>query len=934
MLLPRGSTAGMLPASYRRLTEGPLFGNMDSMQREDVNSIMQELLAISDLSRGSVLRKSDLHVHTPASLDMDKRWRNATAADVVGQALDAELEIIAITDHNTAEWCDLIREAANGTSLHVFPGVEVSTSEGHVLAVFDPSKPLTEIREFLIRIGIREQDYGNLEALAEGRLDGVAAEIEREGGLAIAAHVDRPKGFWGMMEDSRTRRKQIYQCDKVHAFELVDTERRDDFLNGRINGYGRKVACVQGSDSYRPGGDRHQVDAVGNRHCYIAMDEVSIVGLKLAFLDPDVRIRFSTDPRPVPDSAIEGVWVSGGFLDKQLFAFNNNITCLIGDTGSGKSLTLELMRYVLDQRVDENVLPKIGREVTNLLSFGLDELSSAYVLIRKADERYVVERPWLPGSNPSSVVSRVVDGNLEQLEETIHIPGFFPIRAFSQTEIVEYAREPLARLSLIDDLIDIEKEQDSIDDIKGALRGNATELINLREKLDKAENSVQELPGLREEVGRLSDLLTDKAVRQYGAWTTEREVLDAAAASMDDLESQVIDLYESLDTSLLETDDLPKTTPSLGLRRELTELETAIRSAFTESRKNLEASLRDKHVKLVGIRKAWKRRFKKAKRKYNEAVAKSEATGRSKAALEKNLASLQIRERRLKKTQRRIDDKYKPGLAQLREERETQLTELQRNRRVITSLRKAKAKQLTKTLNREVTVKIGSEKDSRDFQRRLLDLREGSHLRETDINVAASELHPVPMVKSLLSREFDEPANESGLQPEFFEKFVDNVHTKNRLGDLYELQLVDLPDVVKIQFAVDGGEYRDLEKLAHGQKCTVVLMIALAEGDFPLLVDQPEDALHAPWIENYIATTLRRRRGLRQCIFATRNANVLVSADAEQIIALKADAMHGEVDKTGALDRFNTRDLVIYHIEGGAESFERRQQKYDLGSRS
>src|SRR5439155_13648265 len=119
-----------------------------------------------------------------------------------------------------------------------------------------------------------------------------------------------------------------------------------------------------------------------------------------------------------------------------------------------------------------------------------------------------------------------------------------------------------------------------------------------------------------------------------------------------------------------------------------------------------------------------------------------------------------------------------------------------------------------------------------------------------------------------------------------------NIVSKDWVEELYELQIVDLEDVVRVRFAVDEHTYRDLEALAHGQKCTVVLMISLAEGDFPLLVDQPEDALHAPWIESYIVSALRRRRGSRQSIFATRSANVLVSADAEQIIALKADAAH------------------------------------------
>ncbi|MDP2954433.1 MAG: hypothetical protein Q8O76_14110, partial [Chloroflexota bacterium] len=67
-----------------------------------------------------------------------------------------------------------------------------------------------------------------------------------------------------------------------------------------------------------------------------------------------------------------------------------------------------------------------------------------------------------------------------------------------------------------------------------------------------------------------------------------------------------------------------------------------------------------------------------------------------------------------------------------------------------------------------------------------------------------------------------------------------------------------------------------------------------------------------------------------QCLFATRNANILVSADSEQIIALKADAQHGEVASTGSLDRFDHRRLVIYHVEGGEDAFRRRHTKYTL----
>ena len=194
----------------------------------------------------------------------------------------------------------------------------------------------------------------------------------------------------------------------------------------------------------------------------------------------------------------------------------------------------------------------------------------------------------------------------------------------------------------------------------------------------------------------------------------------------------------------------------------------------------------------------------------------------------------------------------------------------------------------------------------------------------------ASNCHPVPFVKQLLAGDFDSIAIQCGLESPKLSKLWDTIVDRDRIGELYELQLADVEDVIEVQLEVSQGNYRRLEDLSHGQKCMVVLMVALAEGDFPLLVDQPEDALHAPSIEEGIVSTLRSDRGSRQCIFATRNANILVSADAEQIIALEADANSGHVAGTGSLDQFDQRQLVIYHVEGGEEAFRRRKMMYTL----
>ncbi len=76
--------------------------------------------------------KADLHIHTTAS---DGKL---TPTEIVSQVLKTDLEVIAITDHDTIAGVEEAQQAARGTSLRVVQGAEVSTlfegRECHLLA--------------------------------------------------------------------------------------------------------------------------------------------------------------------------------------------------------------------------------------------------------------------------------------------------------------------------------------------------------------------------------------------------------------------------------------------------------------------------------------------------------------------------------------------------------------------------------------------------------------------------------------------------------------------------------------------------------------------------------------------------------------------------------------------------------------------------------
>lgn len=60
-------------------------------------------------------------------------------------------------------------------------------------------------------------------------------------------------------------------------------------------------------------------------------------------------IRLPGERRDRSDTRIVGMQVvAGNFLDEIGIHFNNNLNCLIGGRGTGKSATLETMWYVLD----------------------------------------------------------------------------------------------------------------------------------------------------------------------------------------------------------------------------------------------------------------------------------------------------------------------------------------------------------------------------------------------------------------------------------------------------------------------------------------------------------------------------------------------------------------------------------------------------------
>lgn len=146
-----------------------------------------------------------------------------------------------------------------------------------------------------------------------------------------------------------------------------------------------------------------------------------------------------------------------------------------------------------------------------------------------------------------------------------------------------------------------------------------------------------------------------------------------------------------------------------------------------------------------------------------------------------------------------------------------------------------------------------------------------------------------------------------------------------------ELEELSVGLAVEVRLRVDeAGGLRTMDQLSKGQRATALLLLLLGASDAPLIIDQPEDDLDNNFVYKGIVQNLRSRKGKRQVVASTHNANVPVLGDAELIVVLESDGNHGKPaeDGIGSLDDRAIRSLAENILEGGPAAFNARHHLY------
>lgn len=280
--------------------------------------------------------KVDLHIHTPVSSQcyVDK---GVGILDILRKAEERELDIIAITDHNSVagisamrrrmDTVAFLRQQGRITSeerteleeyerilskLLVLPGFEFTATLGfHILGVFPPETTVRKLEHVLLELNVPEDklDSGTSEIGATTDVLTAYQVLDQAGALVIAAHANSTHGVAMQNFNFGGQTKISYTQDpRLDALEVTDLDAKGrrstaNFYNGTKAEYPRRMHCIQGSDAHRlerDPEDRGGRLGIGERCTEMLLPEISFQAVKQLLESSDFdRTRPFRQPEPV-----------------------------------------------------------------------------------------------------------------------------------------------------------------------------------------------------------------------------------------------------------------------------------------------------------------------------------------------------------------------------------------------------------------------------------------------------------------------------------------------------------------------------------------------------------------------------------------------------------------------------------------------------------
>lgn len=881
---------------------------------------------------GANFFRADLHIHSFGA-SHDGRDAGMTPVGIVSEAARAHLAIIAITDHNEIDNVEVAIRAAPALGIYVVPGVELSTSQGHLLCYLPT---ISALRRFHGQLSI--VDRGVQTSRCQQSILDCLNMLASLGGFGVLAHIDIRSGFEIENPGASPHKVDVLCHSALLGVELKHPTSPISYSDNdpdperarmgrerirRLNlGSKQNLARIVNSDA-------HSLETLGRnasnaqRVTRYKMDSPSFNGLRVALGDAGSRVRIEDDvPEAVP--RIVGVHIDGGFLTGQIIQFNPNLNCIVGGRGTGKSTAFEAVRCLMgipseSKVIDSDVWP---------------------------DELHLF---WQDRAGDLHALFRAKDGDLQNLDNPDMGPCSFEIDCFGQGDAARISMQaqtdPLALLNYLDKFVDLSEATVGEE--------NARErLLTLQTEIEKAQQQVQLIPRherllatTTQQLKALQKPEVKQLIELHRQLAREREV---RAQILGKLQGAKSDAARKSPRVLIQ--EIRELAEPSGIAVGGAEYQAILDGATTVvadiglAEGQIEGRLAA-FEKIVTMQIAsWKIKEAEAQRRVDDKRRELEAL---KVSFDMSYISKLAKDEASHQQNIKNLNAWKPHLLELRKQRSEVLKDRWVARDRIAMMREVFGQQATATLREALTdlhvsLKYSRNAHSPDAIDQIIGVMGWRTNQQVRANWLVEKL-TVPVLLDAVNRK--DPAPVMGIKTDEGVGVFERDEAQSiieRLGEpavrfaLERTRLYDLPRLVVSRAISDGRGgtkhlVRDFAKLSLGQQQSVLLALILSSNsDRPLIIDQPEDNLDGEFIYTTLVPVLRRAKERRQIIIVTHNANVAVLGDAEQILVMKARNDRGEIVIRGSIDNTETRDAACEILEGAKEAFLRRARMYGL----
>lgn len=840
---------------------------------------------------------------------------------IAAQCVKLDIKIVGLADHGSVDGMDALRAVLELEGITVFPGFEIASTEKiHMVCLFPEGTSKDQLNRYLGRLDLTDADEKVLPSRL-GCLE-LARVVGEMGGFWYAAHATQSSGVLFQKSNQTWRCSDLVRAAQIPGpIDDLPQEYKNIVLNKEPNWQRvRPIAIINAKDVAKPA-DLDDPSAT----CLIKMTKPTFEAFKVAFLDPESRIRLNSQQENKPYGQIIAMGISGGYLDGVRVEFSPHLNTVIGGRGTGKSTLLECLRYALD------ILPK-GKQAQKLhldiikenLGKAAGRIEVEIVSSALHDKRYRVSRRY-----GELAIVRDEAGNVSTLHPRDLLPG---IDIYGQNEIYELAQDETSRLQLLDRFLpnDGNYAQGS-ETLRKRLQENQQKLLKTIGEVDDLKAQVARLPKLMEQLQGFQALGIQEKLAKTPLFARERQIAGRAAEEAQHLRDGLAAMRDNFPDLAFFSDKALDGLPNASLLRPVRETLEKLSETFERHVRELEAELAERGKQLTAQIAAWNHSLAQGEAELEKALRSLPASA-GKSGQEVGTAYQRLLQdiERIKPLAARIATYEKLQTSQ-EQERRNLLAELSDLRALRTKGLLVAAKRLNRRLEGKLQVEVVAEDNRAPLMEFLLDCRlEGLGEKRLAPIVDMEGIRPSALAQAIRAGTAELQAN-WGLTP-----MVADSLAKLPLSRLMELEALELPHRVDILLNVAHGEaeavFRPLDKLSTGQQCTAILHMLLLENVDPLVMDQPEDNLDNAFIAERIVHELRAAKTRRQFLFATHNANIPVFGDAEWIGVFTSEKYHGSLDFSaqGSIDVPVIRDQVANILEGGRDAFIQRKEKYEF----